>query len=418
MTTYRRTITLVTISFVVVAVLASAGIPLAAAQTDTDQPAGRRSTLELARERLDDARRQATDAAERLADAETRRANLSQEISAAEEEIPLLRAHADDLRRMVRERAAAPLRSELHAPTRPGHEHQDRGRRRPSGPPHLDDRRPRGVRRHRPPGDGPNAGGAAGAAARAARRPRPVHRGDHHAARRPRRARLERASAAYDHVRSALAVGATRPDVATGAGVCPVQGFVVFTDDFGEPREGGVVHQGIDMPSKEGTPVVAVVDGVLAPRRQRRAAATARGCAAATTSPTTTRTSRATRVSAAAGREGRRRHRLRGFHRRLDRSPPPLRGASDRAVRRSTATRCCSVSVPTRRCGPRSNVDRAPGWRNRQTRSAQNRLSSRTCGFESHSGHRDRLTNTDGPPGHRGFESHSGHWHRVIGGDR
>src|SRR5262249_19682085 len=41
-------------------------------------------------------------------------------------------------------------------------------------------------------------------------------------------------------------------------------GFVVFTDDFGEPRGGGVLHQGIDMPAREGTPAVAVVAGDLA----------------------------------------------------------------------------------------------------------------------------------------------------------
>ena len=51
-------------------------------------------------------------------------------------------------------------------------------------------------------------------------------------------------------------------DVSTGARVCPVHGPVVFTDDFHEPRRPVRVHEGIDMPALEGTPVVAVVDGV------------------------------------------------------------------------------------------------------------------------------------------------------------
>ena len=45
--------------------------------------------------------------------------------------------------------------------------------------------------------------------------------------------------------------------------MCPVQGVVVFTDDFGEPRDTFHVHEGIDMWALEGTPVVAVVDGVM-----------------------------------------------------------------------------------------------------------------------------------------------------------
>ena len=46
-----------------------------------------------------------------------------------------------------------------------------------------------------------------------------------------------------------------------GAWVCPVQGPVAFTDDYGEPRPQGWRHQGNDMFAPRGTPVVAVVDG-------------------------------------------------------------------------------------------------------------------------------------------------------------
>jgi murein DD-endopeptidase MepM/ murein hydrolase activator NlpD len=43
--------------------------------------------------------------------------------------------------------------------------------------------------------------------------------------------------------------------------ICPVQGPVSFVDSFGWPRPGGRVHEGIDMISPEGTPVVAVHAG-------------------------------------------------------------------------------------------------------------------------------------------------------------
>ena len=51
-------------------------------------------------------------------------------------------------------------------------------------------------------------------------------------------------------------------DVTTGATECPVKGLVVFTDDFGELRSGGA-HPGIDMGALTGTPVVAVVGGLV-----------------------------------------------------------------------------------------------------------------------------------------------------------
>jgi murein DD-endopeptidase MepM/ murein hydrolase activator NlpD len=51
---------------------------------------------------------------------------------------------------------------------------------------------------------------------------------------------------------------------AAGSGaiqICPVQGPVSFVDSFGWPRPGGRIHEGIDMISPEGTPVVAVHAG-------------------------------------------------------------------------------------------------------------------------------------------------------------
>lgn len=50
----------------------------------------------------------------------------------------------------------------------------------------------------------------------------------------------------------------------TGSGaipVCPVAGTVSFVDSFGWPRPGGRSHEGIDMISPYGTPIVAVSNG-------------------------------------------------------------------------------------------------------------------------------------------------------------
>ena len=257
-----RTATLAMTALLTVATLTPTGAASAAAQTDADPSAGRRSTLELARARLDDARRQATDAAGRLADAETRRAKLSQEIAAAEADIPKLRARADDLRRMVRERAArlyvraATPALDLVAGTstvidaeRAAHltatigDHEETVAVDLQGTARTLEVRQAQLREQRADLD------------RSIAEITPL--------RDTLDKKVDRAAAVYDDVRSALATGATKPDVTTGAGVCPVQGFVVFTDDFGEPRDDGVLHQGIDMPAKEGTPVVAVVDGAF-----------------------------------------------------------------------------------------------------------------------------------------------------------
>jgi peptidoglycan LD-endopeptidase LytH len=48
--------------------------------------------------------------------------------------------------------------------------------------------------------------------------------------------------------------------------VCPIDGPVAFTDDFGAPRGGGRRHMGNDMLSPRGTPNVAVVNGTIETR--------------------------------------------------------------------------------------------------------------------------------------------------------
>jgi len=232
------------------------------AQTTAEPEVTRRTALELARQRLDEARRAATEAAERLAAAESKRGSLTQEIAAAEDEIPRLRTRADELRRMIRERAA---RLYVRSAT-----------------PQLDLVVSAGTvidaerAAHLTATIGDHEESVAGELQETARQleVRQVQLREQRAEldrsiatitplREVLDKKLEVASTAYDKVTVALASRGARPDLATGAAVCPVRGFVVFTDDFEEPREGGVLHQGIDMPSKEGTPVVAVVEGFL-----------------------------------------------------------------------------------------------------------------------------------------------------------
>jgi len=48
--------------------------------------------------------------------------------------------------------------------------------------------------------------------------------------------------------------------------ICPIDGPLAFSDDFGAPRPGGRRHMGNDLLSPAGTPNVAVVDGTIETR--------------------------------------------------------------------------------------------------------------------------------------------------------
>lgn len=56
------------------------------------------------------------------------------------------------------------------------------------------------------------------------------------------------------------------PSVAAGDWICPVQGPLAFSNDYGAPRGGGYTHQGNDILAAKGTPVVAHVSGVVTQR--------------------------------------------------------------------------------------------------------------------------------------------------------
>ena len=59
------------------------------------------------------------------------------------------------------------------------------------------------------------------------------------------------------------APASSRPSgvIASGEWICPVQGPRSFSNDYGQPRSGGRRHQGIDILSPRGTPIVAPVSG-------------------------------------------------------------------------------------------------------------------------------------------------------------
>ena len=60
------------------------------------------------------------------------------------------------------------------------------------------------------------------------------------------------------------------PVISSGSGwICPVAGPTAFGDTWGAPRSGGRTHQGVDMMSPAGTPLVAVVAGTAAMRTNR-----------------------------------------------------------------------------------------------------------------------------------------------------
>jgi murein DD-endopeptidase MepM/ murein hydrolase activator NlpD len=223
-----------------------------------------RDPVTLAQERLDSARTEATALSARISDAQTAQAKLEAEIADAEARIPEMRARASELKTRVKERAAqlymrhgstASFESAMDA------ENAEDGLRAA----HLTDT----IGNQ----DLELAVQLRDAAAKLAAREAELkdQRADLQktiASLAPLNDLLQKklavANDAYDKVHSLIVDGVTKKglDVDTGATECPVKGVVVFTDDFGEIRSGGP-HPGIDMGALTGTPVVAVVDGIV-----------------------------------------------------------------------------------------------------------------------------------------------------------
>jgi murein DD-endopeptidase MepM/ murein hydrolase activator NlpD len=61
--------------------------------------------------------------------------------------------------------------------------------------------------------------------------------------------------------RSDTASGRASGVIASGEWICPVQGPRAFSNDYGQPRSGGRRHEGNDILSPRGTPIVANVGG-------------------------------------------------------------------------------------------------------------------------------------------------------------
>jgi len=238
------------------------GMPVAGAD-DAPTHDTARDAIALARQRLDDARTQATAISEKVSAAQSEQARLQQQIDDTKRRIPELRVRADQLKSLVKQRAAElyvrngaanPLESTLAA------ESAEDGLLAA----HLTNT----IGRH----DLDLAGELRSTATNLADQERQLETrsGDLQkvlASLAPLDDLLQRrlfvASVAFQKVQD-LTRTETRSgtDVTTSASVCPVAGIAVFTDDFGEPRPGGV-HPGVDMSALPDTPVVAVVAGIM-----------------------------------------------------------------------------------------------------------------------------------------------------------
>ena len=219
--------------------------------------------MSLARQRLDAARAQATEIAERVSTAQTRKAELEAEIADAEAKIPALKAKATELRAQVKARAAELYvrhgASTAFESTMAAESTEDGLRAA-----HLTDEI-----------------GEQDLDAATQLRETATKLAAREAELKDQRADLQKtidalaplndllqrklqvASTLYDKVHALVVEGAPKhgTDVATSATECPVQGVVVFTDDFGELRPGGA-HPGVDMAALPETPIVAVTDGI------------------------------------------------------------------------------------------------------------------------------------------------------------
>lgn len=80
-----------------------------------------------------------------------------------------------------------------------------------------------------------------------------------------RQAELARQAALAAAAREAAAAAgyASSAGTPTAGRTCPVAGANTFRDSWGEPRPGGRAHHGVDMVAANGTPLVAVENGII-----------------------------------------------------------------------------------------------------------------------------------------------------------
>lgn len=261
MVRWLRPLVVVAVTLVVTLALPAAGAPLRHS-TGSDPVAD-------AKRELDRTTAAATDVASRYSQAQTEQAQLDAQLVELKREIPALRARADELRAIVRRRAA-----ELYKGAAAG----DAGFKLARSEDVVGATRGAHLTEAVTAEDNRAAAQLRDTATRldAAQLELEQRSGRQRqvvADLERLRGQLEfaivKADAAYQRAQAMAeaartATGEPAPVVATGASVCPIRGAVVFTNDFGAPRDNGARrHQGNDLFSAPGTPNVAAVAGTI-----------------------------------------------------------------------------------------------------------------------------------------------------------
>ncbi|HEX6310751.1 MAG TPA: M23 family metallopeptidase [Acidimicrobiia bacterium] len=221
--------------------------------------------LEKARRNLEEAEAQAANAATLYQAALAEQSRLADEIARLQQEIPALRAHADELRALVQRRSAALYTGfdpavNFNAGAAADQIDGARHAHLAASATEYDMKLAADLRR---------TADQLAASEHALKRTQAEH--ERVVAQLADDALLiaellAASQAAVDHLNALAFAGGTPGEgglVETGAATCPVQGVVAFTNDWGNPRSGGRTHQGTDMFATMGTPVVAVVGGTV-----------------------------------------------------------------------------------------------------------------------------------------------------------
>jgi murein DD-endopeptidase MepM/ murein hydrolase activator NlpD len=227
--------------------------------------------IDDARRRRDEAQTAAVVAAQRYVDALSEQARQEAEIARLEREIPALRAHAEELRKEVRDRAVDLYRQGGQSMPITEMISTDRA---------IDVARAEALTASAAEYDRELAAELTRTAAKLEREEARLRElkalqdvlvlqlaRDREALDRA----LANAHVALERVEAVAAFKATFTGadaaaagaVETGASVCPIYGAVAFVNDWGAPRSGGRTHQGNDLFNAHGTPNLAVMDGEM-----------------------------------------------------------------------------------------------------------------------------------------------------------